>query len=109
MLNITVLQAIGFYSESKGRQTEPYDLKELNKIESGGELKEADDLLKEVEAQDLVKFGMIPEFVGRIPVVVAVESLSEEILMQILTEPRNALIRQYQSLFKMDNVSIFKY
>lgn len=58
-----------------------------------------------MEARDLIEFGMIPEFVGRFPVLVPFHSLSEDMLIQILTEPRNALVPQYQMLFGMDKVS----
>jgi ATP-dependent Clp protease ATP-binding subunit ClpX len=64
------------------------------------------DLLKHLEPDDLVKFGMIPEFIGRVPVVGMVEPLDEESLTIILTEPRNALVKQYQKLLKMDNVQL---
>jgi ATP-dependent Clp protease ATP-binding subunit ClpX len=64
------------------------------------------DLLKQLEPDDLVKFGMIPEFVGRIPVLASLEPLDEEALMAILTQPRNALVKQYQKLLKMDNVQL---
>uniref|UniRef100_A0A6Q2ZL57 ClpX-type ZB domain-containing protein n=1 Tax=Esox lucius TaxID=8010 RepID=A0A6Q2ZL57_ESOLU len=66
------------------------------------EIEEKDRLLKLVEARDLIEFGMIPEFVGRLPVVVPLHSLDEETLVRILTEPRNAVIPQYQALFSMD-------
>lgn len=65
---------------------------------------ERDALLSNVEARDLIEFGMIPEFVGRLPVVVALHSLNEEALVKILTEPRNALAAQYQAMFAMDKV-----
>ena len=64
------------------------------------------DLLLQSEPDDLVKFGMIPEFVGRIPVMAALEPLDEAALMEILTQPRNALVKQYQKLLKMDNVKL---
>lgn len=67
---------------------------------------ERDKLLSKVEARDLVDFGMIPEFVGRLPVVVSLHSLDEESLVKILTEPRNALVPQYQALFSMDKVEL---
>jgi ATP-dependent Clp protease ATP-binding subunit ClpX len=67
---------------------------------------ERDKLLEDCEARDLVEFGMIPEFVGRLPVVVSFESLSVETLVRILTEPRNALIPQFQALLGMDNVEL---
>ncbi|HRB29171.1 MAG TPA: ATP-dependent protease ATP-binding subunit ClpX [Nitrosomonas sp.] len=58
--------------------------------------------LAQVEPEDLVKFGLIPEFVGRLPVVATLEELNEEALIQILTEPKNALIKQYQKMFNME-------
>ncbi len=64
------------------------------------------DILRHMEPDDLVKFGMIPEFIGRVPVVAVVDPLDEEALMEILTEPRNALVKQYQKLLKMDNVQL---
>lgn len=67
---------------------------------------ERDALLRGVEARDLIEFGMIPEFVGRFPVLVPFHSLSEDMLVQILTEPRNALVPQYQTLFGMDKVEL---
>src|SRR5438105_1228840 len=64
------------------------------------------DLLKAVEPEDLIKYGLIPEFVGRLPVVAALEELDEHALIQILTEPKNALIKQYQRLFHMEGVEL---
>ncbi len=64
------------------------------------------DVLKHLEADDLVKYGMIPEFVGRIPMLSVLEPLDEEALSAILTEPRNALVKQYQKLLNMDNVHL---
>ncbi len=63
-------------------------------------------LLKEVKPQDLTKFGLIPEFVGRIPIVVSLNPLDEEALVKILTEPKNAIIKQYQKLVGMDGVKL---
>ncbi|MEG4347251.1 ATP-dependent protease ATP-binding subunit ClpX [Microcoleus sp. A003_D6] len=68
--------------------------------------KRAADVLKQLEPDDLVKFGMIPEFIGRVPVAAVLEPLDEATLMAILTEPRNALVKQYQKLLKMDNVQL---
>ena len=68
--------------------------------------RELDELLKEVTAQDLVKFGLIPEFVGRVPISVSLEGLDEDALVRILTEPKTALIKQYQTLFEMDEVQL---
>ncbi len=62
--------------------------------------------LSEVEPEDLIKFGLIPEFVGRLPVLATLEELDEEALIQILTEPKNALTRQFQKLFSMENVEL---
>ncbi|XP_077989008.1 ATP-dependent clpX-like chaperone, mitochondrial isoform X1 [Glandiceps talaboti] len=67
---------------------------------------ERDNLLLQVEARDLIEFGMIPEFVGRFPVVVALTSLDEEMLIRILTEPRNALIPQFQALLSLDKAEL---
>lgn len=64
------------------------------------------ELLEQVHPNDLVQFGLIPEFVGRIPVVTHVDDLNEEDLIRILTEPKNALTRQYQKLFELDNVNL---
>ena len=66
----------------------------------------AASLLQQLEPDDMVKYGMIPEFVGRIPVMAALEPLDEEALMQILTQPRNALVRQYKKLLKMDSINL---
>ncbi len=62
------------------------------------------ELLSKLEPEDLLKFGLIPEFVGRLPVIATLDDLDEKALVKILTEPKNALIKQYQSLFKMENV-----
>ena len=73
---------------------------------------EADDerktgeLLKEVEPEDLLKFGLIPEFIGRVPVLATLEDLDQDALVKILTEPKNALIKQYQRLFEMEDVKL---
>ena len=64
------------------------------------------EILKNVQPDDLVKFGMIPEFIGRVPVMAVVDPLDEKTLVAILTEPRSALIKQYQKLLKMDNVQL---
>lgn len=63
-------------------------------------------LLKDVMPQDFVKFGMIPEFIGRVPVVVTLNALDEETLIQILKEPKNSLVKQYQKLFELDGVKL---
>ncbi len=64
------------------------------------------DIFSDVMPEDLLKFGMIPEFIGRLPVITSVENLDKPALMQILTEPKNALVRQYQRLFDIDDVEL---
>lgn len=81
--------AIGFNSEVVGKNT-----------------KEIGDLLMEVTPQDLVKFGLIPEFVGRVPINVTLHGLDKEALIRILKEPKSALIKQYQKLFNIDGVKL---
>ena len=71
-----------------------------------GNTVDTDKLLKLVQSQDLLKFGLIPEFIGRLPVVVALDKLDKKALISILTEPKNALVKQYKELFKMDNVEL---
>ena len=73
---------------------------------SSGDTEELDELFAQVMPQDLIKYGIIPEFVGRVPVVVALKSLTEDDLVRILTEPKNALVKQYQALFKLDRVDL---
>lgn len=68
--------------------------------------KQTADLMQQLEPDDLVKFGLIPEMIGRIPMVAVVNPLDEEALMEILTEPRNALVKQYKKLLRMDNVQL---
>ena len=65
-----------------------------------------DELMKKVEPEDLIKYGLIPEFVGRLPAVVVLEELSEEGLVSVLEEPKNALVKQYKKLLAMDNVEL---
>ena len=67
---------------------------------------EASELLAEVMPEDLLNFGLIPEFIGRLPVISAVHQLKKEDLVQILTEPKNALVKQYQKFFSLDNVEL---
>jgi len=64
------------------------------------------DLLKQVQPEDLLKFGLIPEFIGRLPVIATLYELTEEALIDILTKPRNSLVKQYQKLFEMDDVKL---
>ena len=72
----------------------------------GQEERDADDLLAQVRPEDLTKFGLIPEFIGRLPLIASVNKLDQEALVQILTEPRNALVKQYQKLFELDGVEL---
>ncbi len=64
------------------------------------------DILKEVQPEDLIKYGLIPEFVGRLPVIATLDELSAQTLIRILTEPRNALVKQYQKLFEVEGVNL---
>lgn len=64
------------------------------------------EILKKIMPEDLLKFGLIPEFVGRLPIIVTLNALDKEALMRILTEPKNALVKQYQKLLEMDNVDL---
>lgn len=64
------------------------------------------ELLAQVEPEDLVKFGLIPEFIGRLPVIASLEELDEKALVEILTKPKNALVKQFQKLFEYDGVQL---
>ena len=64
------------------------------------------EILREVEPEDLLKFGLIPEFIGRLPVIATLEDLDEGVLVEILTKPKNALVKQYQRLFEMEGVKL---
>jgi ATP-dependent Clp protease ATP-binding subunit ClpX len=85
---------------------------EKSGIGFGADIKEksaderASELLQQLEPEDLIKYGLIPEFIGRLPVVATLEELDEEALIRILTEPKNALTKQYQKLFKLEGVSL---
>nr|WP_308612537.1 ATP-dependent Clp protease ATP-binding subunit ClpX [uncultured Dialister sp.] len=68
--------------------------------------KDMAELLQQVQPEDLLKFGLIPEFIGRLPVIVPLHPLNEEALVKIITEPKNALVRQYQKLLAMDHVEL---
>jgi ATP-dependent Clp protease ATP-binding subunit ClpX len=63
-------------------------------------------VLRQTEPEDLLKFGLIPEFIGRLPVIATLEDLDIDALVKILTEPKNALVKQYQKLFDMENVKL---
>jgi ATP-dependent Clp protease ATP-binding subunit ClpX len=67
---------------------------------------QVDEMFAQVRPEDLVKFGLIPEFIGRLPLIASVNKLDQAALVQILTEPRNALIKQYQKLFELDGVEL---
>ena len=73
---------------------------------SGPDERRTGDILKGVEPEDLLKFGLIPEFIGRLPVIATLEDLDEAALIQILTTPKNALVKQYQRLFEMEDVRL---
>ena len=80
---------IGFQSETKERNQD-----------------DLSTLLKQVLPQDFIKFGLIPEFIGRVPINVSLQELTEEDMVRVLTEPKNSLVKQYQALFKMDDVDL---
>jgi len=75
-------------------------------VKSKDNARSVGDTLKNVETEDLVKYGLIPEFVGRLPVIATLEELNEEALIEILTEPKNSLSKQYKKLFEMEGVEI---
>ncbi|GAA0786865.1 ATP-dependent Clp protease ATP-binding subunit ClpX [Hathewaya limosa] len=85
----TIKSSIGFGSEVLSKQT-----------------KDIGEYLKQIMPGDLLKFGLIPEFVGRLPIIVTLESLKEESLVRILREPKNSLVKQYTKLFEMDDVEL---
>jgi len=86
----------------KNRKTIGFRAEFANK--SGQDL--VDELLKYVTHDDLLQYGLIPEFVGRLPMVVSLQTLSKEVLVRILTEPRNALVKQFQRFFALDGVEL---
>ncbi|MDR0339938.1 MAG: ATP-dependent Clp protease ATP-binding subunit ClpX [Desulfovibrio sp.] len=91
-------RAMGFGARIEGGE---------KKSKNGAVKKKSDlDYLEQVHPNDLVKFGLIPEFVGRIPVITHLDELLEDDLVRVLTEPKNALVRQYQKLFGLDNVTL---
>ena len=75
------------------------DIKDKNK-------QKVDDLLQQVLPQDFIKFGLIPEFIGRVPINVSLKELTEDDMIRILREPKNSLTKQYEALFKMDGVKL---
>ena len=76
------------------------------KIEGQNEKPKYNDLIHKTRPEDLMKFGIIPEIIGRLPVICTLEDLDEDALLRILTEPRNAPVRQYKKLMEMDNVDL---
>ncbi len=85
---------------------------EKSGIGFGAEVKTKDEssnfgeMIKDIEADDLVRYGLIPEFVGRLPVVATLEELDEDALIRILTEPKNAITKQYEKLFEMEDTEL---
>lgn len=73
---------------------------------AGEEERGIGEIFKDVQPEDLLKFGLIPEFVGRLPIIATLGDLNEEALIKVLTEPKNALVRQYATLFEMENVKL---
>ncbi len=99
-LEKTIEQKLGNKSVGMGFEIEsPTDIDRTKEERSA-------NLLQQLEPDDMVKFGMIPEFVGRIPVMAALDPLDEETLATILTKPKNALVKQYQKLLQMDNIEL---
>ena len=90
IMNRTQKSGIGFVAEVREQSARPH----------------GSDLFHDVEPEDLIKFGLIPEFVGRLPVVATLDELDEAALMQILTDPKNALTKQYRKLFDMEGVDL---
>jgi ATP-dependent Clp protease ATP-binding subunit ClpX len=90
-------KALGFRTdEEEAKQAQAEALANKNKAE----------LVSDVQPEDLIKFGLIPEFVGRLPVVGVLEELDEAALIEILTRPKNAIVKQYQRLFEFENVRL---
>lgn len=87
------------------RRESAYSIGFGSKVHAGDE-KKLGELLEKLEPNDLLKYGLIPEFIGRLPIVVSLDELDEKALIQILKEPKNALVKQYQSLCQMDNVHL---
>ncbi|MDG2252559.1 MAG: ATP-dependent Clp protease ATP-binding subunit ClpX [Methylophilaceae bacterium] len=75
-------------------------------VQGSDDLRSVGDLLKNVESEDLIKFGLIPEFIGRLPVITTLDTLSKDALIKILVEPKNALVKQYKKLFKLEGVEL---
>ena len=104
---LSLLQSLGFGGiGSHKNDPKKLDLKEITDQNSKEDAAEKDNLLSQVQARDMIEFGMIPEFIGRLPVLVSLHSLSVDSLIRILQEPRHALVPQYQHLFQMDDVCL---
>ena len=73
---------------------------------SSPEEKSIGEVLKDVQPEDLLKFGLIPEFIGRLPIIATLDDLKEDALVRVLTEPKNALVKQYEALFEMEGVKL---
>jgi len=84
-----------------GKKTMGFGAEVKSRIE-----KPVGELYRQIMPEDLLKYGLIPEFVGRLPIVVALDALDEEALVKILTEPKNALVKQFQKLFELDNIEL---
>src|SRR4030095_3540941 len=86
---MAVRSTMGFHGEVKAKSENPRSA-----------------LLEQIEPEDLIKFGMIPEFVGRVPVIATLHDLDQKALVEILTRPKNALVKQYQKLFEYEHVKL---
>ena len=78
----------------------------FNSVLKDDKTRKYSEIIKDIQPDDLIGFGLIPEFVGRLPIVVCIDELDEDALIKILTEPKNALIKQYRKLFRLDNVDL---
>lgn len=78
----------------------------FNAYDKADQDKKISQVIKEIQPQDLIKFGLIPEFVGRLPIVVGLDELTEDALVKIMTEPKNALVKQYKTMFNIDGVDL---
>ena len=88
------------------KRTDTRSMGFLSDMQQHSSQRSTGELLRQILPQDLMKYGMIPEFIGRVPVLVSLEELDREALIRILTEPKNAIVRQYQKLFSLDNVEL---
>lgn len=101
-------QSLGFNSDAKTSENKKsVSTKQSDHESAKTEQEEIDAKLLQVDHTDLKEYGMIPEFVGRFPIIVPLHSLNEDMLVEILTEPKNALIPQYQQQLSMDKVCYY--